>query len=48
LHGNDKKSRCSTKFQTEKEAFGSFEIEIWDLFGIWNLVLGILRLFGSG
>jgi hypothetical protein len=46
LHGNDKKSRCSTKFQTEKEAFGSFEI--WDLFGIWNLVLGILRLLGSG
>jgi hypothetical protein len=26
----------------------SFEIEIWDLFGICNLVFGISTLFGSG
>jgi hypothetical protein len=23
------------------KTFGSFEIEIWDLFGIWNLEFGI-------
>jgi hypothetical protein len=28
--------------------FGSFEIEVWNLFGIYNLVFGILTLFGSG
>jgi len=31
-----------------REAFWSFEIEIWDLFGIWNLVFGISTLFGFG
>jgi hypothetical protein len=31
-----------------RKAFWSFEIEIWDLFGICNLVFGISTLFGSG
>jgi len=31
-----------------RKAFWSFEIEIWDLFGIWNLASGISTLFGSG
>jgi hypothetical protein len=29
-----------------RRAFWSFEIEIWDLFGICNLVFGISTLFG--
>jgi hypothetical protein len=29
----------NSKFQTE--SFGSFEIEAWDLFGIWDLEFGI-------
>jgi hypothetical protein len=31
-----------------RKAFRSFEIEIWDLFGIWNLGFGISTPFGSG
>ena len=31
-----------------REPFGSFEDEIWDLFGICNLGFGISTLFGSG
>jgi hypothetical protein len=31
-----------------RKVFWSFEIEIWDLFGICNLVFGISTLFGSG
>jgi len=31
-----------------RKAFWSFEIEIWDLFGICDLVFGISTLFGSG
>ncbi len=31
-----------------RRAFSSFEIEIWDLFGIWNLVFGISTPLGSG
>jgi len=31
-----------------RKAFWSFEIEIWDLFGICHLVFGISTLFGSG
>jgi len=31
-----------------RKAFWSFEIEIWNLFGIWNLAFGISTLFGSG
>jgi len=30
------------------KCFGTFEIEIWDLFGICNLVSGISTLWGSG
>jgi len=30
-----------------RKAFWSLEIEIWDLFGICNLVFGISTLFGS-
>jgi hypothetical protein len=30
-----------SKLQTKGKAFWSFEIEIWDLFGIWDLSFGI-------
>jgi hypothetical protein len=29
-----------------RKAFRSFEIEIWDLFGIYDLVFGISTLIG--
>ena len=35
INPNDQNSKLQT------ESFGSFEIEVWDLFGIWDLEFGI-------